>query len=142
MCAKGKTLEDAMVIGEEEGGLYKLKGHPDTTLFHETTSSSELWHRRLSHITYKELPYLHKVIIGLPNMKIDLEGTCQGCARGKNIKNIFLKIETNTKGMLESIHYDVCGPITSISLSGYEYYVTFIDDYSRKTWIYFLKTKH
>ena len=31
--------------------------------------------------------------------------------------------------------------MTSISLSGYEYYVTFIDDYSRKTWIYFLKNK-
>ena len=62
-------------------------------------------------------------------------------SRGKNINNPFLKSETNTKGTLESIHYDVCGPIPSISLSGYEYYVTFIDDYSRKTWIYFLKNK-
>ena len=44
MWSKGKTLEDAVVIGEKEGGLYKLKGHLETTLFHETTSSSELWH--------------------------------------------------------------------------------------------------
>ena len=42
---------------------------------------------------------------------------------------------------MELIHYDVCGPMPSISLSGYEYYVTFIHDYSRKTWIYFLKNK-
>ena len=35
---KGKTLEYVVVIGEEEGGLYKLKGHPETTLFHDTTS--------------------------------------------------------------------------------------------------------
>ena len=41
--------------------------------------------------------------------------------------------------MLELINSDVCGPIPSTSLS--EYYVTFIDDYSRKTWVYFLKTK-
>ena len=42
---------------------------------------------------------------------------------------------------MELINADVCGPVVSTSLSGYEYYVTFIDDYSRKTWIYFLKTK-
>ena len=36
---------------------------------------------------------------------------------------------------------DVCGPMSRKSLSGCEYYLTFIDDYSRKTWIYFLKAK-
>ena len=41
MWSKGKTLEDVVIIGEE-GGLYKLKGHPKTTLVHDTTSSSEL----------------------------------------------------------------------------------------------------
>ena len=61
--------------------------------------------------------------------------------QGKNTKNTFPKSDTKTKGMLDLIHSDVCGPIPSISLSGYEYYVTFIDDYSRKTWIYFLKNK-
>ena len=44
MWTKGKTIEDVLVIGEEEGGLYKLKGHPETTLVHDITSSSELWH--------------------------------------------------------------------------------------------------
>ena len=53
MWSKGKTLEDVVVIGEEEGGLYKLKGHSETTLFHKTISSSELWHRRLAHVNYK-----------------------------------------------------------------------------------------
>ena len=43
--------------------------------------------------------------------------------------------------MLELIHSDVCGPMSSTSLSGFEYYITFIDDFSRKTWIYFLKAK-
>ena len=53
----------------------------------------------------------------------------------------FQKSETNTKGTLELIHFDVCGPMPSTYISGYEYYVTFIDDYSRNTWIYFLNTK-
>ena len=77
---------------------------------------------------------------GLPDLKIDHEGICKGCARGKNIKNPFPKSETKTKGTLILIHSDACGSMTSTSLSGYEYYVTFIDDYSRKAWIYFLKT--
>ena len=96
---------------------------------------------RLAHINYKALPYMSKVVIGLPDLKIDHEGTCKRCASGKNINNPFLKSETKTKGTLELIHSDVCGPMPSISLSGYEYYVTFIDDYSRKAWIYFLKNK-
>ena len=74
-------------------------------------------------------------------MNIDHEGTCKGCARGKNIKNPFPKSETKTKCALELIHSDVCGPMPSTYLNGFEYYVTFTDDYSRKTWIYFLKTK-
>ena len=43
--------------------------------------------------------------------------------------------------MLELIHSDVFGPMSSTYLTGYEYYVTFVDDYSRNKWIYFLKTK-
>ena len=141
MWSKGKTLEYVVIIGEEEGGLYKLKGHPETALVHEITSWSELWHRRLAHINYKALPYVRKVVTGLPYLKMDHEGTCKGCARGKHIKNPFPKSETKAKGTLESIHSDVCGPMPSTSLSGYEYYATFIDDYSRKTWIYLFKIK-
>ena len=74
MFSKGKTLEDAVVI-DEEGGLYKLKGLPKTTIVHETTTSSELWHRRLAHINYRELSYVRKVVKGLPNLKNDHEGT-------------------------------------------------------------------
>ena len=50
MWTKGKTIEYVVVISEEEGGLYKLKGYPKTTIVHETTSSSELWHRGIAHI--------------------------------------------------------------------------------------------
>ena len=101
-----------MVIGEEGGGLNKLKGHLETSLIHETTSSSELWHRRISHINYRSLLYV-SVVTGLLDLKIDHEGTCKGFARGKNIKNPFLKSETKTKGTLELIHSNVFGTIPS-----------------------------
>ena len=81
------------------------------------------------------------MVTGLPDLKIEHEGTCKGCARGSNINNPFPKSETKTKVTSELIHSDVWGPMTSTYLSGYEYYVTFIYEYSRNTWIYFLKTK-
>ena len=62
--------------------------------------------------------------------------------KGKNTKNTFPSSESKAKGILEIIHFDVCGPMSSISLSGYVYYVSFIDDFSRKTWIYFMKNKY
>jgi hypothetical protein len=140
MWAKGETINEAIVIGNKENGLYKLKGHPKIAMTHAIENSCELWHRRLAHINYKALPYIWKAVTGLPELKVDQEGICNGCAQGKNIKNPFPKRDSKA-GVLELIHSDVCGPMPSSSISGYVYDVSFIDDYSRKTWIYFLKSK-
>ena len=53
MCPKEKTLDDVVVIGEQEGGLYKLKSHLEQALVHETVEPNELWHRRFAHVHYK-----------------------------------------------------------------------------------------
>ena len=42
MWPRGKTIDDAIVIGEQEGGLYKLKGHPEQDLFHEIVEPNEI----------------------------------------------------------------------------------------------------
>ena len=60
---------------------------------------------------------------------------------GKNIKKPFPQNEHKSKDPLDLVHSDVCGPMSVQSFRGYSYCVTFIDDYSRKTWIYFLKAK-
>ena len=57
------------------------------------------------------------------------------------MKKPFPSSESIAKEILEIIHSDVCGPMSSNSLSRYAYYVSFIDDFPRKTWIYFLKSK-
>jgi hypothetical protein len=79
------------------------------------------------------LPYICKAVTGLPELKGDHEGVCNGCAQGKNIKNLFPKKDNKAEGVLELIHSDVCGSMPSSSISGYVYYVSFIDDYARKT---------
>ena len=50
MWPKGKTIDDAVVIGEQEGGLYKLKGQPKQALVHDSVEPNEIWHRRLAHM--------------------------------------------------------------------------------------------
>ena len=49
---KGKTIDDTVVIGEQEGGLYKLKSQPKQALVCDSVEPSELWHRRLAHVHY------------------------------------------------------------------------------------------
>jgi hypothetical protein len=141
MWPKGKTMKEAIVIGKEEGGLYKLKGHSEAALTDSIENPCELWHTILDHINYKELPYVIKAVTGLPKFKVDHERVCNGCAQGKDIKNPFLKRDSKAERFLELIHSYVCGPMTSTSISGYVYYVSFIDDYSHKTWVYLLKSK-
>jgi hypothetical protein len=104
---------------------------------HAIENPCELWHRRLAHINYKAPPYICKAVIGLLELKVDHEGVCNGCAQEKNIKNPFPKRDSKAEGVLELILSDVCGPMPSSFMSGYVYYVSFIDDYSRKTWLYF-----
>ena len=127
--AKGKTINDAVVIGEQEGGLYKLKVHPKQDLVHDIVEPNELWHRRLAHVHYRSLPLASKAVEGLPEMKAKHEGVCKGCAKGKNTKKTFPSSESKEKGILEIIHSDVCEPMSSSSLSGYVYYVSFINDF-------------
>ena len=141
MWPKGKNFNDAVVIGEQEGGLYKLKGQPKQDLGHDSVEPNEIWHRRIAHVHYRELPLSIKAIEGLPEIQAKHEGLCKGCAKGKNTKKTFTSSESKEKGILETIHSDVCGPMSSSSLRGYVYYVSFIDDFSRKTWIYFMKKR-
>ena len=78
---------------------------------------------------------------GLLEIQIEHEGVCKGCAQGKNTKNPYPKSDRKEKGILDIIHSDICRPMQTTSLSGYAYYTSFIDDYYRKTWIYFLTKK-
>ena len=65
MWPKGKTIDDAVVIGEQEGGLYKLKGQPEQALVHDSMDPSELWDRRLAHVHYRALSLASEVVNGL-----------------------------------------------------------------------------
>ena len=104
-------------------------------------SPIELWHRRYGHLHYKVIPTHSQLVHGIPNMKLDHEGVYKGCSLGKHTRKPFHNSETRSKEILDLIHSYVCGPMSNKSLGGHLYYMTFIDDHSRKTWLYLLKTK-
>ena len=46
------------------------------------------------------------------------------------IPRVPFRKESQSKGILDLIHYELCRPMTVTSLGGYNYYVTFINDHS------------
>jgi transposase InsO family protein len=81
------------------------------------------------------------MVEGILEFKSTHEEICKGCALGKNIKKPFPSSNNRSKEVLDLIHSYFFGPMPVISLGGSLYYVIFIDDYSRKTWLYLLKKK-
>ena len=86
MWPKGKTIDDVVVIGEQEGGLYKLKGHPKQTFIHDIVEPNEIWHRRLAHVHYRALPLARKVVEGLLEIQAKHEGNLK---EGDNLSLCF-----------------------------------------------------
>ena len=67
---------------------------------------------------------------------------CESCVMGKQHRTPFPKdISQRSNQPFETIHSDVCGPMHVKSFGNSQYFVTFIDDYSRYTQVYFLKSK-
>jgi hypothetical protein len=138
---KDSHMNSSRVIGFRENNLYMLNFQPFQAMLHDTINLSEIWNRIISHIHYRSLPVLGKMLTCLPEIQVQHNGVCRDCALGKIVKRSFLSSDNRSKGILDLIHSYVCGPMTVSSLNGYLYYVLFIDDHSWKIWIYFLKTK-
>jgi hypothetical protein len=87
----------------------------------------------LGHLHYISILILRGIVTGLPEFSIEQQGVCRGCALGKNAKDSFPRSESRSKGILDLIHSYVSGPMSVASVQGSSYYVTFIDEFSRKT---------
>jgi transposase InsO family protein len=78
----------------------------------------------------------------MPSFTSEHYEICKGCVLGKYVREPFPKSDSRSKGILDLIHTDICDPMSSLSIGGnFRYYITFIDDFPRKTWIYFLTGK-
>ena len=105
-------------------------------------NDSELWHLRYGHLNFKGLQLLGQkgMVRGLP--KIDSFDLCEGCIYGKHSRRSFpIEKAWRASTCLELIHADLCGPMNTKSFGGSRYFLLFIDDFNRISWVYFLKFK-
>ena len=102
-------------------------------------NSSNLWHKRLGHISRERLERLVKDGI-LPNLDFTDLGVCMDCIKGKQTKHTKKGATRSTK-LLEIIHTDICGPFDASSFGREKYFITFINDFLCYTYIYLLHEK-
>ncbi|KAK1631946.1 hypothetical protein QYE76_006261, partial [Lolium multiflorum] len=143
-----KTLKVAFV-GYREHNLYVVDFSGTTTsnamcLFGKA-DVGWLWHRRLAHVNMRTLQSLHKGnhIVGLmENVSFAKDRVCRACVEGKMHDSPHpSKTIISSKRILELLHVDLFGPVTHASLGAKKHCLVIVDDYSRYTWVYFLKTK-
>lgn len=130
--------------GRESGGLYVLETtnpkmpNPKVPKFVACSSTStplEL-HYRLGH---PSLPILKKLF---PHFQKLSHLKCESCQFAKCSRSSYVpRVNKRVASPFELIHSDVWGPCPVLFKSEFRYFVTFIDDYSRVTWLYLMRNK-
>ena len=98
-----------------------------------STNKHSLWHQRLGHPSESVFNKIH------PSLPKGTDG-CDICHYSKSTRLPFNLSLSKSSEMFELVHSDVWGPF-SLSIDGFKYFVTFIDDFSKVTWVYLLKSK-
>lgn len=150
ICSKGFTVkftasgctvldENGQVFasGTAEGGLYRLNRQVQNAFL---SSELEVWHRRLGHLNVQSLKQLKQMVTGFELNKME-NLNCVACFQGKHSRDPFPNSESRASKPLELVHTDLCGPFEVPSLAGSRYFVSFIDDATRKVFVYTLRTK-
>jgi hypothetical protein len=99
-----------------------------------------IWHCHLGHINEKLIEGLHKD--GLLN-KFDFESfdMCESCLPEKMTKAPFSGQSERASDLFGLVHIDVCEPMSSVARGGFQYFITFTDDFSRYGYIYLMRHK-
>jgi hypothetical protein len=99
-----------------------------------------MWHCRLGHISEKRMKKLHSDGL-LTSFDFESYEACEACLLGKMTKTSFKSFPERALDLLELVHIDVCGPMSTTARGGFEYFITFTDDFSRYGYVYLMKHK-
>ena len=145
---RDEETEDFTLKPTKKGGLYILESKdliPTAYVAYGEAvakASLDVWHQRLGHVSKTKILNVMDKMPGL-ELNTDIEDikVCDGCQLGKQTRDPFGKaIRKNNP--LELIHSDLCGEFQDISLGGAKYFILFIDDCTRFTYVEFLKNKN
>ncbi|KAE8694615.1 putative pentatricopeptide repeat-containing protein [Hibiscus syriacus] len=141
-----KVFHGVLVVLKGEkiaANLYMLKGETlleaEASIASCSSDSEMLWHQKLGHMSEQGMKVLvdKKLLPGLTKVSFPL---CKHCITSKQHRLKFNTSNSRAKSVLELVHSDVWQtPVTS--LSGAKYFVSFVDDYSRRCWVYPIKKK-
>nr|GFC65396.1 integrase, catalytic region, zinc finger, CCHC-type, peptidase aspartic, catalytic [Tanacetum cinerariifolium] len=109
-----------------------------------SSTKSWLWHQRLSHLNFDTINDLaiNDLVADLPKFKYHKEHLCPSCKQGKSKRASHPpKPVPNSRQRLHLLHMDLCGPMRIASINGKLYILVIVDDYSRYTWVHFLRSK-
>nr|GFA51230.1 retrovirus-related Pol polyprotein from transposon TNT 1-94 [Tanacetum cinerariifolium] len=121
-----------------------VSASPICLMARASSTKSWLWHQRLSHLNFDTINDLARndLVAGLPKFKYHKEHLCPSCEQGKSKRASHLpKPVPNSRQRLHLLHMDLCGPIRIASINGKRYVLVIVDDYSRYTWVHFLRSK-
>ncbi|GJY98441.1 retrovirus-related pol polyprotein from transposon TNT 1-94, partial [Tanacetum coccineum] len=97
----------------------------------EKESLAQVWHKRLGHISEAGLHELERRDV-LGNKGLGKPELCENCALRKSTRVCFSRGQHTTKGVIDYVHADLWGPSRVESMSGYRYFLSIVDDYSRR----------
>nr|GEV71614.1 retrovirus-related Pol polyprotein from transposon TNT 1-94 [Tanacetum cinerariifolium] len=136
-----------LLIGNRGSDLYTISLQESTSstplclMAKATPTQAWLWHRRLSHLNFDYINLLLKkdIVIDLSNLKYVKDQLYSSCELSKAKRSSFKsKAIPSSKGRLNLLHMDLCGPMRVASINGKKYILVIVDDYSRYTWTLFL----
>ncbi|GKA75445.1 retrovirus-related pol polyprotein from transposon TNT 1-94 [Tanacetum coccineum] len=121
-----------------------MKSSPICLLSKASKNKSWLWHRRLNHLNFGTINDLARkdLVRGLLRLKFEKDHLYSACQLGKSKKYSHTpKTENTNLEVLNTIHMDLCGLMRVQTINGKKYILVIVDDYSRFTWVKFLRSK-
>lgn len=140
---RGLIIETTMSLNKMFILLAKIQLQDQHCFLTPTQNLDYLWHCRYGHLSFGGLKTLQQkqMVHGLPKLQCS-SLLCEDCVLGKQHRSSFPQESMwRASQPLQLLHSDICGPISPISNSHKRYLLTFIDDFSRKIWVFFLKEK-